>query len=352
MKMWKKIALFSFVWFVSSLVILCLAATIGLEAGMFYKLVVLIVPTTLAFSVSSDRARQRWKRSSFSFQPAHRDKFEWQAPDNLEERELEQEATEEVADKLYQCAGTSLEMALKEENFDLFVGLYEDAIEKYDSAAKYDISFKYPPDWKRDKLRYEFQLHACDAIVRAQNACVTKITTEYKNSKEWQWKALYDFETALNDHRPKFTPGTAELADKAVDTVRSVLSAETAKGKTSTSMDSMSGVEFETWCAEIMKKLGYHDVSMTKTSGDQGVDILAEKDGIKYAVQCKCYSKDLGNTPVQEVNTGKMFYKCHVGVVMTNRHFTQGAKEAAEATGTLLWDREKVLEMAKNAGMD
>ena len=33
---------------------------------------------------------------------------------------------------------------------------------------------------------------------------------------------------------------------------------------------------------------------------------------------------------------------------MTNRHFTSGAKELAKATGVLLWDREKLLQMMSN----
>ena len=77
-------------------------------------------------------------------------------------------------------------------------------------------------------------------------------------------------------------------------------------------------------------------------------DILAEKNDVKYAIQCKCYSSDLGNSPIQEVHAGKSMYNCHVGVVMTNRHFTSGAKELANATGVLLWDRNKLLQMMEN----
>lgn len=107
-------------------------------------------------------------------------------------------------------------------------------------------------------------------------------------------------------------------------------------------IDHMEGHKFERWCAALLKKVGFSDVEVTPGSNDQGVDILAKKDGIKYAIQCKCYSSDLGNKPVQEVNTGKAIYRCQVGAVITNRHFTQGAKEAAEATGVLLWDREEI----------
>lgn len=114
-------------------------------------------------------------------------------------------------------------------------------------------------------------------------------------------------------------------------------------------IDAMEGHTFEEWCAELLRKNGFVNVEVTPGSGDQGVDVTAVKDGIRYAIQCKCYSSDLGNKPIQEVYTGKNIYKCQVGVVMTNRHFTPGAKEMAEATGVLLWDRDKLEEMIVKA---
>ncbi len=112
-------------------------------------------------------------------------------------------------------------------------------------------------------------------------------------------------------------------------------------------IDYMSGSEFEKWCADLLRDSGFENVEISAKSGDQGVDILAEKNDITYAIQCKCYSHDLGNTPVQEVLTGKAIYQRHVAAVMTNRYFTKGAKDAAKATGVLLWDRDKLLSMYK-----
>ena len=112
-------------------------------------------------------------------------------------------------------------------------------------------------------------------------------------------------------------------------------------------VDNMSGHEFEQWCALLLQKNGFADVSVTPGSGDQGVDVLASKDGVSYAIQCKCYHSDLGNTPVQEDYAGKEYYRCQVGVVMTNRHFTDGAKQLASHTRVLLWDREKLLKCLK-----
>lgn len=72
------------------------------------------------------------------------------------------------------------------------------------------------------------------------------------------------------------------------------------------SVDGMDGHQFERFCADLLRKNGFVDVKITPGSGDQGVDIIAVKNGIRYAIQCKNYSSPLGNTPIQEVCAGKM----------------------------------------------
>lgn len=108
-------------------------------------------------------------------------------------------------------------------------------------------------------------------------------------------------------------------------------------------VDAMDGQDFERFCAEMLERDGYQQVHVTKRSGDQGVDIVAIKHGVRYAFQCKRYSSKLGNGPVQEVNTGKRIYSCQVGVVITNSHFTRGAETAARAVGVQLWDRDTLI---------
>ncbi|MBR4289767.1 MAG: restriction endonuclease [Oscillospiraceae bacterium] len=115
--------------------------------------------------------------------------------------------------------------------------------------------------------------------------------------------------------------------------------------KVSMDFDSMEGHEFEFFCASLLKKNGYEHINVTRGSGDQGIDIIAYRDGIKYGIQCKCYSADIGNKAVQEVFAGKAFYECHVGVVLTNQYFTKAAIELAKKNGIILWDRKKLLSM-------
>ncbi len=105
----------------------------------------------------------------------------------------------------------------------------------------------------------------------------------------------------------------------------------------------MDGWQFENFCADVLKNNGYKNVEVTKGSGDQGVDVLAERDGIKYAIQCKHYSQAVGNKAVQEIFAGKQFYHCHVGIVMTNNYFTPSAKE----NGIILWDGEYLSRFLK-----
>lgn len=115
------------------------------------------------------------------------------------------------------------------------------------------------------------------------------------------------------------------------------------------SVDGMDGHDFEHWCADLLRQNGFTNVSVTPGSNDQGIDVLAYKDGLRYGIQCKCYSHDLGNTPVQEATAGRAVYGCDIAVVMTNQRFTKGAVEAAKATGVWLWDRDKLAQMVQTA---
>ncbi len=104
-------------------------------------------------------------------------------------------------------------------------------------------------------------------------------------------------------------------------------------------MDLMEGHEFEYYCAELLKKSGFQEVEVTRGSGDYGIDILAEKDGVTYAIQCKRYNVPVGVKAVQEAYAGRDYYDRMVGAVLTNQYFTQPAVEAARKLKILLWDR-------------
>lgn len=109
--------------------------------------------------------------------------------------------------------------------------------------------------------------------------------------------------------------------------------------------DEMSGLEFERYCGYLLQKNTFTDIKITQASGDHGIDILAEKAGISYAFQCKCYSDNVGNDAIQQAHTGKCLYHMDIAVVITNRYFTQQAQDEAKQLGVKLWDRDKLNEL-------
>lgn len=108
------------------------------------------------------------------------------------------------------------------------------------------------------------------------------------------------------------------------------------------------GSQFEVEVANIMNANGFENVEVTKHSNDFGADITAEKDGIKYVVQCKNYSSAVGVDAVQEIYAAKVHYRAHIAIVAANSVFTKAATILAQESGVLLWDCEKLESMRKN----
>lgn len=108
----------------------------------------------------------------------------------------------------------------------------------------------------------------------------------------------------------------------------------------------MDGLEYEKFCAEWLRKHGYHHVELTKASRDQGVDIIAYKHGQKYGFQCKYYQTPVGNEAVQEVYSGAAYYHCDVACVITNNTYTKTASSLADETDVLLY--EKIIPVERN----
>ena len=94
-------------------------------------------------------------------------------------------------------------------------------------------------------------------------------------------------------------------------------------------------LEFERSCADILIEQGW-DARTTKGSGDQGVDVIAETEGLKFVLQCKMYSNPVGNKAVQEIYAGKQHEMANFAAVVTNSTYTKSAKELASTCGVLL----------------
>jgi len=108
-------------------------------------------------------------------------------------------------------------------------------------------------------------------------------------------------------------------------------------------VDYMPGHRFERYVARLLQSQGYK-TSVTKGSGDFGVDIIAEKNGVRYAVQCKRQADDVSRRAVSDAVAGKYHYNCSEAMVVTNSYFTQGAVELARSTRCILVDCDTLAE--------
>lgn len=91
----------------------------------------------------------------------------------------------------------------------------------------------------------------------------------------------------------------------------------------------ISSHDYEAFCANRFEASGWR-ARITALTGDQGVDILIQKNGIICAVQCKKYSKPVGNKAVQEVVSGMRHYSAECAIVVAPNGFTKSAFQLAK----------------------
>jgi hypothetical protein len=96
-----------------------------------------------------------------------------------------------------------------------------------------------------------------------------------------------------------------------------------------------NGHEFEQWVADRLELHGWRAV-VTAGSGDQGLDIIAKRDGRKIGIQCKRYDGAVGNKAVQEAFSGRAYHRVDAAVVITTGHYTESAKALSRKTGVHL----------------
>jgi restriction endonuclease Mrr len=111
----------------------------------------------------------------------------------------------------------------------------------------------------------------------------------------------------------------------------------------------LSPTEFEHECAQLLTALGYAHVTVTKASGDGGIDLVATKAEARYAGQCKRY------TGVIDVNDVRAFAGVvriggfAGGLFLTTGGITDATRKFAEEAHIHLIDGPRLVTMAKIA---
>lgn len=109
-------------------------------------------------------------------------------------------------------------------------------------------------------------------------------------------------------------------------------------------IDQMDGRQFEHYLGLLFKSQGYK-VQVTRAAGDYGADLVIQKDGKRIVVQAKRYSKNVGIQAVQQAQASIAHYKAHEAWVVTNRDYTDAARNLASSNSVKLINREMLIEM-------
>lgn len=113
----------------------------------------------------------------------------------------------------------------------------------------------------------------------------------------------------------------------------------------------MDPYQFEFFVGELLTKIGYDNVEITKRSGDQGIDINAvlTLDGItdvKTVVQVKRYSKNVEDKVIRELRGSAEVDQR--GLVITTAGFTKPARTEAKAPNKMpvsLIDGDRLVDL-------
>jgi HJR/Mrr/RecB family endonuclease len=110
---------------------------------------------------------------------------------------------------------------------------------------------------------------------------------------------------------------------------------------------SLSPTDFEHYIADLFRRQGYR-VTQTGQTGDHGVDVRAEKDGLKFVVQCKRYTDRAVGEPAIRDFYGTMTREgADHGFFLTTSRYTKQAQEWAKGKAITLIDKDGLLKMVR-----
>lgn len=113
-------------------------------------------------------------------------------------------------------------------------------------------------------------------------------------------------------------------------------------------LDCMEGHKFEYAVADLLCHNGWRDVDVTSGSGDYGVDVIARRGNVLYAIQCKRWNNSVGVAAVRDAAAGMDYWHCSAAAVIATHGYTKQAENMAKNIGVRLWDRDFLLELIEN----
>jgi predicted RecB family endonuclease len=141
---------------------------------------------------------------------------------------------------------------------------------------------------------------------------------------------IRDHPELLVEYVPDLAPSVHEhLRRLVISLIDDILEQEAEVRSGLGSTGPSNGLAYEREVAGELSALGF-SIQYTPASGDHGVDLLAERPGLKLAVQCKDYTGSVGNDAVQQVYSGARFYNMDEAIVVSPTTYTPAALTLAQ----------------------
>jgi restriction system protein len=203
-----------------------------------------------------------------------------------------------------------------------------------------------------EKAALEFIDSQAAVFGRRRAQLVFKDVYGIEKSQQWEKEKNYIFSTVIPTHLRSVGHSESAIGNLSHAPERLLAAIEGAalregvsRQQISSFSDVAGGIDYEKFCAERLREAGWN-VQLTKTTGDQGTDIIAEHNGRRVVLQCKFYTSPVGNKAVQEVVAARIHERADQAIVVSNATYTKSAHQLAATTGTLLLHHEELPSLA------
>jgi HJR/Mrr/RecB family endonuclease len=186
---------------------------------------------------------------------------------------------------------------------------------------------------------------------------ITRFRMEGEGNRGWSflnhhfdWNRIADLEKVLVE---RGVPLNLQVGKRDIFTVLRLFIQEKEESLTRASIErapqlfsQLRGDDFEKLLCRLFEAMGYV-VQHVGKSGDQGGDVIANKDGERILIQAKCYRDwSVGNAAVQQAVAAMKYYDCNKTMVITTSvNFTKEAVALAQANATELVSKPRLSEL-------
>lgn len=180
----------------------------------------------------------------------------------------------------------------------------------------------------RDVDRLELMVNS-----RLNNVLIPREAIKLENDIRQQSFQIEQQLRELSEKMKKlFEPKYREILASYTSQLELVKAREGERKKLDQKVEKLYGLsprEFEEYIAELFKALGYEKVTLTPASNDKGVDVLAEYQSTRVAIQCKKYKGLVGSPEIQAFLGAMRHAEAHKGFYVTTGTFSIEAEKIA-----------------------